>query len=235
MLRGAVAALAFGLGACATTPNATPGDFAERSAANSFELFDRSVDPPSTLLLPLEHDRQVNGIACGAHALASIANYWLGPAHVSGEAIFAASPPADMATGYSVAELISLAEEQGLLASAVRLKEADVLRELEAGRPVLVPVRVPSVFVQPWQLPGANIPLLGLPAAIGITRAASLSELTGRGMFNHYVIIAGHEGDTFVILEPVMGLRTISAERLMRYRSAFGNAAIVFSAPPAPA
>jgi len=54
-----------------------------------------------------------------------------------------------MATGYSVAELISLAEEQGLLASAARLKEADVLRELEAGRPVLVPVRVPSVFVQP--------------------------------------------------------------------------------------
>ena len=81
----------------------------------------------------------------------------------------------------------------------------------------------------------SNIPVPGLPAAIGITRAASLSELTGRGMFNHYVIIAGHEGDTFVILERVMGLRAISAERLMRYLSAFGNAAIVFSAPPAPA
>jgi hypothetical protein len=33
-----------------------------------------------------------------------------------------------------------------------------------------------------------------------------------------------------VVMEPVMGLRTISAERLARYREPFGNAAIVFSA-----
>ena len=51
-------------------------------------------------------------------------------------------------------------------------------------------------------------------------------------MLNHYVLVAGYDGDTFVILEPVMGLRTISAERLARYREAFGNAAIVFSPAP---
>ena len=65
-----------------------------------------------------------------------------------------------------------------------------------------------------------------------ISRSAQLSEMTGQGMLNHYVLIAGYDGDTFVILEPVMGLRTISAERLGRYRKAFGNAAIVFSPAP---
>ena len=232
MLRTAAAALAFGVSACATTPSASPDAFAERSAANSFEFFDRAVDPPSTLLLPVVHDRQTNGIACGAHALASITNYWLGPGHVSGADIFAATPPADMQTGYSMAEILNLAGQQGLLASAVRLQPDGILRELEAGRPVLVPVRVPSVFVQGWQLPGANIPVLGFPAALVISRSAQLSEMTGQGMLNHYVLVAGYDGDTFVILEPVMGLRTISAERLARYREAFGNAAIVFSPAP---
>lgn len=232
MLRMTAAALAFGVSACATTPSASPDAFAARSAANSFEVFDRAVDPPSTLLLPVVHDRQINGMACGAHALASLTNYWLGSGHVSGAGIFASSPPADMTSGYSMAEILTLAAKQGLLASAVRLQPADVVRELEAGRPVLVPVRVPSVFVQGWQLPGANVPVLGLPAAFVMSRSARLSEMTGKGMLNHYVLIAGYDGDTFVILEPVMGLRTISAERLARYREAFGNAAIVFSPPP---
>jgi hypothetical protein len=204
----------------------------ERSAANSFEFFDRAVDPPSTLLLPVVHDRQINGIACGAHALASVTNYWLGPGHVSGADIFAATPPADVQTGYTMAEILKLAGEQGLLASAVRLQPDGIVRELEAGRPVLVPMRVPSVFVQGWQLPGANVPVLGFPAALVISRSAQLSEMTGQGMLNHYVLVAGYDGDTFVILEPVMGLRTISAERLARYREAFGNAAIVFSPAP---
>jgi hypothetical protein len=232
MLRMTAAALAFGVSACATTPSASPDAFAARSAANSFEVFDGAVDPPSTLLLPVVHDRQINGMACGAHALASLTNYWLGSGHVSGAAIFASSPPADMTSGYSMAEILTLAAKQGLLASAVRLQPADVVRELEAGRPVLVPVRVPSVFVQGWQLPGANVPVLGFPAAFVMSRSAQLSEMTGKGMLNHYVLIAGYDGDTFVILEPVMGLRTISAERLARYREAFGNAAIVFSPPP---
>lgn len=228
----AAAALAFGVSACATIPSASPGAFAGRSGANSFEFFDRVVDPPSTLLMPVVHDRQSNSVACGAHALASVTNYWLGPGHVSGADIFSSTPPADMQAGYSMAEIVTLAGAQGLLASAARLHPGDILRELEAGRPVLVPVRIPSVFVQGWQLPGANIPVLGFPAALVISRSAQLSEMTGQGMLNHYVLIAGHDGDTFVILEPVMGLRTISAERLARYREAFGNAAIVFSPVP---
>ncbi len=233
MSRLAIAFLAAGVSACATTPASTIDAFAARTAVNSFELRGRSVDPPAALVLPLIHDRQIEGSACGAHALASITNYWQGEQTASGAAIYAASPPADLKTGYSMAEILALAENQGLMASAVRLPEAAILRELEAGRPVLVPVSLPSVFVQGWQLPGANIPVLGIPAAVITSRSAHVSELTGQGMVNHYILMAGYEGDTFITLEPVMGLRTISASRLARYREPFGNAAIVFSATPA--
>lgn len=225
------AAVSLTLSACATHPSTDPATFAERTSSNSFEMFGGAVSPPQTLLLPVEHDQQIDGAACGAHALASLVNYWKGPGSVSGNAIFSANPPADPKAGYSMAEIIQLAETQELVSSAVRLPDGGLKAELEAGRPVLVPVQVPSIFVQTWQLPGANVPVLGFPASLITSRAAWLSETTGSNLLNHYVLVAGYDGDTFIVMEPVMGLRTISAERLARYRAPFGNAAIVFSKP----
>ncbi|HRJ00984.1 MAG TPA: hypothetical protein PKV67_09405 [Hyphomonas sp.] len=222
-------ALAFGLSACAIHPASDPSAFAARTSQNSFELFGAAVDPPETLLLPLVHDPQEDGAACGAHALASLINYWHGAGTVRGADIFAASPPADTVIGYSMAELLALADASGLLASAVRIPAAGVIGELEAGRPVLVPVKVPSVYVQSRQLPGMNVPVLGLPAEIVTSRTAWLSEKTNWSMLNHFVLVAGYEGDKFVVLEPVAGFRTISAQRFERYRAPFGDAAIVFS------
>ncbi|MGH6950422.1 MAG: hypothetical protein ACREH4_06095 [Vitreimonas sp.] len=234
--RHLVVPLLLALGACATHPTSSLDAFAERSANNSFEFFDRSVDPPETLVLPVVHDRQVELAACGAHALASVINYWRGPGAVAGQQIYDATPPADAEAGYSMAELLTLAQANGLQASAVRLSRADIIRELENGRPVLVPVRVPAVFVQSWSMPGANIPLVGLPASLVTTRVARVSEWTNLAMVNHYILIVGYErNETFVAVEPVMGFRTISFERLERYRRAFENAAIVFSAAPPPA
>ena len=227
-------ALVLGISACAIHPNADPASFAGRTGHNSFELFGGSVDPPNTLLLPVIHDRQIDGAACGAHVLASVVNYWRGAGTISGDAIFAATPPADK-TGYSIAEVMKLAEDNGLVASAVRLPAKGLLSELDAGRPVLVPVEVPSIYVQTWQLPGTNVPVLGFPAELITSRAGWLSERLNRPLLNHYVLVAGYEGDKFVVLEPVMGLRTITAERLARYREPFGNAAVVFSAPRSPA
>jgi hypothetical protein len=48
-------------------------------------------------------------------------------------------------------------------------------------------------------------------------------------MVDHYLLVAGYDEQTFVVVEPVMGYRTISFSKLARYRAAFGNAAIVFS------
>lgn len=229
-----VPSLLLALGACATTPTSDIGAFAQRSANNSFEMLNRSVEPPETLVLPVVHDRQTSGAACGAHALASVINYWNGPDAARGHTIFASTPPSDP-SGYSMAELMTLARANGLTTNAVRIDREGILHELESGRPVLVPVRVPSIYIQPWQLPGANMPVLGLPSALVTSRVGMIAEFTGASMVQHYLLLVGYEDDKLVALEPVMGFRTITFERLERYRRPFNDAALVFSGASAPA
>src|SRR5690606_3551527 len=71
--------LSLSVGGCALNPNSTISVFAHSSGSNSFEVLDRRVSP-AALVLPVEHDRQTRGPSCGAHALASVVNYWRGPA-----------------------------------------------------------------------------------------------------------------------------------------------------------
>ncbi len=236
---GVALAAASLVSACALNPSGDVNAFASRSGANSFEVMKRKVEAPDTLVLPLVHDRQTRGPSCGAHALASIVNYWrdqakqLGQPKITGEALFAAKPPLSP-SGYSMAELMTLARAEGLVVSAVRLDEAAVKRELEAGRPVLVPVRLPSIYVQQRQLPGGDIPVVGWVRNGIIYRAGRVSEMTGMAVVDHYLVITGYNEDQWIVLEPVMGFRTMSKQKLTRYREKFDDAALVFSAPAKP-
>jgi hypothetical protein len=216
------------LAGCAVTPVPDVTAFAQQSADNSFEIFDRAMSPDA-LVLSVAHDRQTDGASCGAHVLASVINYWRGPGTAAGDAIYRATPPADRA-GYSVAELLSLARANGLLANGVRLDQQAIIRELESGRPVLAPVRLPSIYVQNRTFPGANAPYVGYAGSVLSYRVGRLSEFTGLEMVDHYLLIVGYDEERFVVVEPVMGYRTISHDKLARYRAAFDNAAVVFSA-----
>ena len=225
--------LALAVAGCATTPTSSVDAFAQRSASNSFEQFETPVSASGAFVLPVVHDRQTTGASCGAHVLASVVNYWRGAGTISGDALFAASPPANVEAGYSVAELVTLGGQQGLVASGVRLNLPDLIRELEAGRPVLLPVRIPSIYVQDRTLPGADRAFVDRATDLAVQRVGAVSELTGLAVVNHYVLLVGYDRDRAIILEPVMGYRTISFERLARYRRQFDDAAIVFSAPAA--
>lgn len=227
-LRLGVLTLSLLAAGCAINPNSNIDQFAESSGSNSFEIIHRSMTSSDALVLPVVHDRQRDGPACGAHALASVVNYWRGPGTMDGRAFFREHPPAD-GMGYSMAELLQIARGEQLLASAVRMPEQGLVRELEAGRPVLVPIRVPSIYVQKRIWPGGQVPVFGLVRNSVIYRASRISEATNLAMVNHYLLVVGHDGDHFVVVEPVMGYRTISFRRLERYRDAFDDAAIVFS------
>jgi predicted double-glycine peptidase len=223
--------LALCIAGCATSPTSDLDEFAQRSASNSFDPFGGRVDSPNALVLPVVHDQQTTGASCGAHALASVINYWLGAGTVTGDQIFAAAPPANLEHGYTMTELTAMAGSRGLLASAVRLNLPDLIRELENGRPVLVPVRLPSIYVQNRTLPGQETRLIDLATDIAVQRVGRVSEMTNLAMVNHYLLLVGYDRDRFVVVEPVMGYRTITFERLARYRRDFNDAAIVFSAP----
>lgn len=221
---------------CATRPTSDVSAFAQRSASNSFEPFESAVNAPSALVLPVVHDPQSTPASCGAHALASVINYWRGAGTVSGDAIYAASPPADIENGYSMAELAALANGAHLLASAVRLNLPDLIRELDNGRPVLVPVRIPSIYVQNRGLPETDAALVDRASGLVMERLGRVSEMTNLALVDHYLLLVGYDRDRFVVVEPVMGYRTISFERLARYRRSFNDAALVFSGsspPPA--
>ncbi len=217
-------------GGCALTPVSTVGAFAGSTGSNSFEVFDRTLQSPEALVLPVVHDRQTAGPSCGAHALASVVNYWRGPGTLDGEALYRQTPPRSP-SGYSMAELMTIAQANGLLASAVRLSDQQLTQELERGRPVLVPVRLPSIYVQQRQLPGGDIPVVGFLRNTLIYRAGRVSELADLALVDHYLVVVGYEEGKFVVVEPVMGYRTISFDKLNRYREHFENAAIVFSGP----
>ena len=226
-----VGVFALCLSGCVTHPTRNIDAFAARSGNNSFEVLNRSFASDG-LVLPVVHDRQASPASCGAHALASVINYWR-PASVTGQAIYAQTPPADP-HGYTLGELQALAERHGLIASAVHMDKAGIIDELEHGRPVLVPVIVPAFFVDRRSVPGANAPLLGVASSALRNQMARVAEMTHMAMVNHYVVVVGYDHDQFAIVEPVMGFRTITQERLERYREGFEDAALVMSAAQAP-
>lgn len=214
---------------CAVTPTSNVNEFALQSANNSFDGFAPAVGA-NALVLPVAHDHQTRRDSCGAHVLASVINYWrASAAPITGEAIYAAHPPASP-DGYTIAEVLTLARTNGLMANGVRLPAEGLIRELESGRPVLVAIRVPSVFVQSLTYPGANAPVIGRAGDFITSRVGRVSEVTGLEMVDHYVLVVGYDAERFVVVEPVMGYRTMSRETLARFRRPFENASIVFSA-----
>ena len=225
-LAGALALALISAG-CAVTPVPDVNTFAEDSANNSFEVFDRRM-AGNALVLPVVHDRQTDGASCGAHALASVINYWRGPGTAVGDTIYTSTPPAN-AAGYSIGEIMALARANGLIASGVRLDDAAIIRELENGRPVLVAVRLPSIYVQNRTYPGANAPVLGFVGSVLSYRVGQVSQATGLEMVDHYLLVVGYDDERWVVVEPVMGYRTISRDKLERYRRPFENASVVFS------
>jgi hypothetical protein len=230
-LAAAVLLSAVPVSACVVTPRPDAAAFARDTSANSMDGLGLGFDETDALVLPLVQDRQTSGPSCGAHALASVVNYWKGPGALDGEALFQSRPPASP-SGYSIGELLDLAHGEGLLASGVELPSDAVIRELENGRPVLVPVRLPSIYVQQRTAPDGDVVVLDAAKDVLIGRAARVSEWTRLALLDHYLLLVGYADDTFVVLEPVMGYRTVDADKLDRFRRPFGDAAVVFSLPP---
>jgi hypothetical protein len=218
---------------CAVVPVGSVGEFATRGGANSFEAFGR-LPGKDALVLDAPFDRQDNRVACGAHVLASMIRYWRpSEALVTGGAIFAARPPADMASGYSMQELVELAGEYGLSAYGVRLEEGNLIEELEKGRPALIPLYLPFVYEQTTSLFDPDPHVVAQLKALVMRPFGMASEITGAGMLAHYVLVVGYSKDRFVLLDPVLGYRTISKSRLERYRAKYDRAGLIFSPKPA--
>lgn len=215
---------------CAVAPVHNMEEFASRPSANSFETFNRPPNKDEAIVLDLTLDQQIERVSCGAHVLASVINYWHPETTIDGSNLFASEPPQNSSVGYSMAELISLASQNGLIAFGVRLQEDLLKQEIRNGRPVLVPLHLPYVFVQNITLFDPDFAPVGNLKNRFLNRLARMHTWTDTGMLDHYALVVGYDHDKFVLLDPLLGYRTISNNKLDRYRSKFENAAIVFSA-----
>ena len=126
-------------------------------------------------------------------------------------------------------ELIDIAHNHKLKAFGVRLNDDRVKVEINAGRPVIIPVQIPYVFLQSRTLFDPDFVPVGNLKNRFLNRLALVHQWTDTNLLDHYVLVVGFDDTKFVLLDPIMGYRTISAEKLSSYREPFENAAIVFS------
>lgn len=229
---GVLAAALLCLTGCAVAPVHNMQEFAARPVANSFETINRPPVKSEAIVLDLTLDQQVERVSCGAHVLASVINYWHPELAVDGSEMFAAEPPQNTEVGYSMAELVSLASRNGPQAFGVRLQEEQLKREVSSGRPVLVPLHVPYVFVQNITLFDPDFVPVGNLKNRFLNRLARMSVWTDMGLLDHYALVVGYDEEKFVLLDPLLGYRTISYGKLEKYRKEFNDAAIVFSGLP---
>lgn len=226
---GAVFAALVSCAACAVTPTYTASDFANNPTRNSFLSFNRTPDKDRTVVLDVELDMQTSRVSCGAHALSSILNYWQSAPKASGQSLYLSVPPTNPDVGYSMGELIDIAHNHKLKAFGVRLNDDRVKVEINAGRPVIIPVQIPYVFLQSRTLFDPDFVPVGNLKNRFLNRLALVHQWTDTNLLDHYVLVVGFDDTKFVLLDPIMGYRTISAEKLSSYREPFENAAIVFS------
>lgn len=210
--------------------NADRAAFAQAPSRNAIPPGSVTLRPAEMLLLDARLDRQVAGNGCGAHAVASLIDYWIraapsgdARAMVTGAELYARTPPAG-AAGYTLAEMAALIEAAGLSALVVNASPDALKAELEAGRPAIVRVSLPAALVRPATVFPGETPLLS-----GVeTRAFALtSRMAGEGRLDHYWLLIGFDGERMVVLDPAMGIRSVSAAEFEAAFDGGGRLAVV--------
>jgi predicted double-glycine peptidase len=222
------------LAGCASVPvSPDRAAFAAAPSRNAVPRTRVELDPGATLLLDLRLDRQQASNGCGAHAAAAVIDYWTRarpPAVVrsapSGAEIYAADPPAG-AGGYSLAEMVDLLQDAGLVAVAVGTTPEGLGRELQAGRPVIARVSVSAGYLATFTLFPAGTPLLGHVEARAGDLAARLVEPVTSARIDHYWVVIGQDADTVIVLDPALGIRSVQEAAFARAFDRGGNLAVV--------
>jgi predicted double-glycine peptidase len=222
------------LSGCATVPvSADRTAFAAAPSRNAVPRTRVELDRGATLLLDLRLDRQQASNSCGAHAAAAVIDYWMrarppaiGRPAPSGVEIFAADPPV-ASEGYSLAEMVDLLQDAGLVAVAVGTTPAGIGQELRAGRPVIARVSVSAGYLATFTLFPSGTPVLGHVEARAGDLAARLLEPMSSARIEHYWVVIGLDSDTVIVLDPALGIRAVQSAAFARAFDRGGNLAVV--------
>lgn len=232
-----IATLAFSvaLSGCILAPvNADRNAFANTPALNAIPRGEIYLRPAEMLLLDVRLDRQVSENGCGAHAVAALIEYWerLAPSGsttgpVTGVEIYAQTPPRD-ASGYSLGEIADLLSSYGLEALVVNATIDSLKAELRVGRPAIVRVKLAATELRYVTILPPRLPVL----AEVETRAFEISSWMFRqDQLDHYWLIIGFDAERLVVLDPAMGVRSVTPEAFDAAFQAGGQLAVVSGGP----
>jgi predicted double-glycine peptidase len=222
------------LASCFAAPaNADRSDFLSTPSRNAVPPAAINLEPSATLLLDVRLDRQTASNSCGAHAVASLVDYWqradaaAAPSGaVTGEALYLETPPATGA-GYSLAEMVSLLERSGLVAVAVTTSIDAIKAELDDGRPVIARVSVATPYlISSTVFPSEAGLLSGIETGVN-GMAARLMEPVSLGRLDHYWVVIGYDATHMIVMDPAMGMRAVRFDAFARAFDRGGKLAVV--------
>jgi ABC-type bacteriocin/lantibiotic exporter with double-glycine peptidase domain len=162
-------------------------------------------------LLSVEPEKQLNDEACGAAVLASTLHYW--HTSIDQAELLRERPPGAPEHGYSLAELKEMAKANHFAAFAYRSDLKDIKHHLDAGRPVIVALLVDSTYIN-------DSGVLGMGLGRWVQQMLSPS-------YHHYVVVMGYDERQLVLMDPVLGIKSIQQTDFLRHWQKLGSAALL--------
>jgi len=170
---------------------------------------------------PLETVRQPSSKTGGLAALVAVMNYW--EQEVDVETLQQKYPPKSEA-GYPLLQLRRIATKEGLIAFALTMKDRpleQVSEQLENGRPVIVPVNLPSNGA-PGSKPAVETPPTD-PSAPPIEQPSDAKSPL------RYVVIFGQSSNQFLLMDPASGVVKVNKTEFIESWSTEKFAALLCS------
>lgn len=221
------------LSACAVPLNSTRHDLLLAPGRHSLPPGGGSSSIEGALLLDVRLDRQISRNACGAHAAASLLDYWsrsvpASPPRASpvGLDLYRDSPP-QSPDGYSLGQLAELLEAQGLTAVVVTTTSHAIQSELRNGRPTIVRVSLSPDSLWDRTILPYDAPVLGELERFYSRKALAVMGLFGARRINHFWVVAGFTQTHMLVLDPLMGIRQVRHDHFEQVFSLGGRLAIV--------
>ncbi|WP_298124584.1 C39 family peptidase [Brevundimonas sp.] len=220
-------------GCVAANVNPDRATFAAAPSLNAIPHAMVQLESGHTLVLDLRLDRQVSGNGCGAHAVASMIDYWHRAAPRSdgfrpptGAWIYAATPPSQ-SSGYALGELVELLETSGLVAVPVETTVAALKGELDRGRPAIARVSLSAGHVLGTRLIPVELAYLAATETFLTDAAARLVEPFAPSRLMHFWVVIGYDAEHVIVLDPALGIRAVQSAAFARAFDRGGNLAVV--------
>ncbi len=171
------------------------------------------VNDDKNVYVDLRFIKQITPQSCGAAVLASVAEYW-GVSGFGQENILEQHSPGDPKKGYSIGELKRLSRSVGLLAFSFTSDREQIVKQIDLGRPLIVPLSIPrDDFLR------RSVPI--------IPRTYSLLSKLFVKDYSHYVVIAGYNAQRVLILDPNVGFRWVKWNTFLDQWEKFGFAVLL--------